>query len=698
MASSLAEYLKATRHKRFVGRTSELTLFQAALTAPSLRFHVLHIFGPGGVGKTTLLQEYIRLCQEHQINCLYFDARNIEPTADALLTALGSALDLAIPQTSLENLASYPQRQVLLIDTYETLIPLDGWLRDSFLPQLTDQTLIVLAGRQPPLPPWRMDSGWQSLVYSLSLRNLNPQESRAYLTQRQIPPAQQQPVLEFTHGHPLALSLVADMLQQRPGYVFQLAAMPDVVKVLLERFVQDLPSPLHREMLEACALVRVTTESLLAAMLDLPATAELAVHDLFEWLRHLSFMEAGWLGLFPHDLARDVLIADLRWRNPDRYADLHQRARAYYTRRLGQTQGQEQHRILFDYIFLHRDNPAVRPRFIWQDSKHLTTTVMQAGDEPILINMVRRHEGEASAHLAAHWLAQQPHSVLVFRDGTQAITGFVMTLALHQASPADMALDPAAQAAWSYLEHHAPLRAGEGAALFRLWMAQDTYQAVSLTQSLIFITFVQYHRNTPKLAFTFFPCADPDDWAAMFAYADLVRLPQADFAVGDRTYGVYGHDWRVISPAAWQELLAQREIAASAQVIAPTAGADPQVVLSQPDFTAAVRQALRDFTRVDALQTNPLRRSRLVIEQDMPSQAPDAIAALQHHIRTAAESLQASPREAKYYQALYHTYLHPTPTQEQAAELLDLPFSTFRRHLRSGITRVTEILWQLEIG
>ncbi|NJL21123.1 MAG: hypothetical protein HC895_10360 [Leptolyngbyaceae cyanobacterium SM1_3_5] len=42
--------------------------------------------------------------------------------------------------------------------------------------------------------------------------------------------------------------------------------------------------------------------------------------------------------------------------------------------------------------------------------------------------------------------------------------------------------------------------------------------------------------------------------------------------------------------------------------------------------------------------------------------------------------------------------MQPAATQEKAAELLDLPFSTFRRHLKAGITRVTEILWFQETG
>jgi hypothetical protein len=59
--------------------------------------------------------------------------------------------------------------------------------------------------------------------------------------------------------------------------------------------------------------------------------------------------------------------------------------------------------------------------------------------------------------------------------------------------------------------------------------------------------------------------------------------------------------------------------------------------------------------------------------------------------------LQQTPRNNKLYRALYHTYLQPAATQEQAAELLDLPFSTYRRHLRSSIDYLVETLWQEEL-
>jgi hypothetical protein len=565
-------------------------------------------------------------------------------------------------------------------------------LREEFLTQLPDNTLIVIAGRHAPSSAWRTDSGWQAMMQMLSLRNLSPEESQTYLSRRAVPVSQHQAVLDFTHGYPLALSLVAEVLAQGQNISFQPEATPDIVKILLERFVQEVPTPIHRMALEACALVRLTTETLLAQMLNLPNA-----HELFEWLRRLSFTELGQLGLFPHDLVREVLIADLRWRNPDWYTELHQRARTYYTKRLAQTHAQEQHQVLFDYIFLHRDNPAVRPRFTWQENSSLLTDRLRETDKAVIVKMVAAHEGEESARLAAHWLARQPQGVLVFRDAQQQLAGFVLMVALHQASIEDLNADPGAIASWRYLQNHAPLRMNEAATLFRFWMARDTYQAVSPTQSLIFINFVQHHHNTVGPAFTFYACAEPDFWAAMFAYADLARLPQADFEVSGRRYGVYGHDWRVVSPTAWQELLAQREIAASNQALVPSVS-EPLLVLSQAEFGEAVQNALRYFSRPNALHNNPLLRSRLVVERVTTHGIAERIAALQALIQAAAESLQTSPREAKYYRALDRTYLHPVPTQEQAAELLDLPFSTFRRHLKAGVVRVTDILWQHEIG
>jgi hypothetical protein len=694
MASRLADRLNIERQRRFVGRSAELLLFQQALRSPSLPFHVLHIYGPGGIGKTTLLHEFEQISAQSGVEACYLDARSVEPVAEAVQAALRLRMGLAQEIAVGEALARQAARFVLLIDSYEALAPLDGWLRDQFLPQISSEVLVVLASRDQPSLSWRTDPGWQGLIQLLPLTNLSRADSLGYLASRQVPPSQHAAVLDFTYGHPLALALVADLFAQRPNASFRPDDAPDMIRILLAQFVQRVPGPAHRAALEACALVRLTSEDLLGAMLSMPD-----VHELFEWLRDLSFIEQGGQGLFPHDLVREALDLDLRWRNPPWYAELHRRARAYYAAQIPQGSLRQQQRSLADYIFLHRHSPAVRPFFEWRAGGNLLPESARPADWPALLAMITRHEGAAAAQIAAHWYARQPEGLLVLRTADGSPAGLLWALDLSHIEPAELQADPAVTAAWGYLQGQAPLRPGEQATLFRFWMADESYQDVSAVQSLIFVHMVAHYLTTPGLAFSFLPCARPDFWAAAFSYADLRRIPEADFTVGGRAYGVYGHDWRSVPPLAWLALLAERETASEEQLAASGAASAPGLlVLAEDEFAEAIREALRNLSRSDALASSPLLRSRLVARRaGAQASVGERVAALQELIRASCEQLHSSPRDLKLYRALYHTYLQPAATQELAAELLDLPFSTFRRHLREGIARVTASLWQAEL-
>ena len=68
-------------------------------------------------------------------------------------------------------------------------------------------------------------------------------------------------------------------------------------------------------------------------------------------------MEAGARGLFPHDLARDVIAADLRWRDPVAHERLHRRVHRHAVARVRATHGREHQQAVADLIFLHRGNP-----------------------------------------------------------------------------------------------------------------------------------------------------------------------------------------------------------------------------------------------------------------------------------------------------------------------------------------------------
>jgi hypothetical protein len=689
--SRLADRLAAARRGRFVGRVAELELVRQAMLADEPPFAVLHVYGPGGVGKTMLLGEFARVADESGRRVILLDGRNLAPSPAGFLLALGAALDLGEDASPLDALAQQPH-SLLLIDTYEALAPLDAWLRETLLPQLPTRTLVAIAGRARPSPAWQTTPGWEDLVRVMSLRNLRPEESRAYLAARGVPDRRHPEALAFTHGHPLALSLVADVLIHGDDLAaFDPAREPDVVRLLLERFVQHVPSPLHRRALEACAHMRVTTEPFLTAALELEAEE---TADLFAWLRGLSFVEQGQQGLFPHDLVRDVLDSDLRWRNPEEYRRLHHRVRGAIVRQLQEAQGMAQQRAFFDLLYLHRTSPFMKPFQDWASLGAAYAEPATPDDDAAILEMVRCHEGEASARIARHWLRAQPAAFTVFRSTGRELIGFIAALALHAVTPDDLAADAAVSAAWAFAQAHGPARYGEEMVYHRFAMGRDTYQAVSSAMNMVATTCTLEWLTNPRLAWSFLAIADPDYWRPAFSYLNLRRSPEADFTLGGRRYGVFTHDWRAEPALPWLETMGERELATDLRPESLETAQPALVVLSQPDFAEAVRRALHDYARPTALATNPLLRSRLAAER---AEGDPNAATLQALIREAAETLRGNPKDEKFYRAIHRTYLEPAHTQELAAELLGLPFSTYRYHLTTGIARLTEQLWRHEL-
>lgn len=679
----LADRLDAARRVRFVGRQPELEIFSSALLSSEPPFAVLHVYGPGGIGKSALLAEYARVARDAGALAVCLDGRNVDPSPPGFLRALQEALGIPEGDSPVAALGQQ-HHAVVLIDTYELIGSLDTWLRESFLPQLPEQTTIVIAGRDAPTSAWRTDPDWSDLTRIVSLRNLPPEDSRAYLRSRGVLEDLYPTVLGFTHGHPLALALVADLLSRGEQPNFIPGQATDVVRVLLERFVQQVPGSANRQALEVCARTRVTTEALLADVVS-PAEAP----ALFEWLRSLSFVEEGPDGVFPHDLAREVLDADLRWRNPEGFRDLHGRVLHSLVHRLQARTGREQQRAYFDVVYLSRNSPLMRNYYDWDAMSTAYAEPATPEDAPAILAMVRRHEGEASKRIAAYWLSRQPEAFLAYRSAGTELVGFGANLLLDYPNAEECAADPAIAAAWRFVQGHGPLRPGERLMHFRFWMSSEGYQdraAVTLSAAAGTTRWL----ITQGLAWSLLTLADPDLRVDHFAAVGFSRAPEAEFETGGRRFGVVAHDWRVEPAPAWIERKGQLDPA----VQSPAPKLAPLVVLSRPDFEAAVRQALRDYRRPAALATNPLLRSR--VAADYAGSAPTS-SLLQAALRDAAESLRASPRDRKLYRAVERTYLEPAETQEAAAELLGLPFNTYRYQLSRGIARVTEWLWRREL-
>lgn len=689
MSTRMSERLAALRRSRFVGRRAELELFQAALSRSAFDFSVLYIYGPGGMGKTTLLREFARLAAEAGRTPVTLDARHLDASPGGFLTALQMMLDLPPEHSPLDAVAAMPSL-VLLVDTCELLAPLEAWLRDVFLPQLPEHAIVVMAGRQQPAAAWRADDGWGALTRIISLRNLRPEESAAYLTAQGIPAQDIDCVLSVTYGHPLALALIADLYRQNGtlcGDAFQ--RDPDTVRVLLERFVADIPSSLFRQALEVCAHAFTTDESLLAACLGAEQS-----YAAFQWLRGLSFIEQGPFGLFPHDLAREVLEADLRWRNLPRFRAVHFQVRTHIIGQIMATSGLAQQSAIFALLFLHRNNPFMRPFYEWRSFGQFYIDPAKPADLPIIEQIVRRHQGATALTVTRHWYARQPQGFFVFRAAGNLIAGFCHVVELSQVSEEDRAVDPALPPALAHVQRSATPRPGEALLYFRNWMDAEAYQLSPAIFNMAAMVSLRAFFNTPNLAYSLIAQAHIEHYSTMFEYLRIPAAPDGAFTMDGQHFGVFVHNWRAEPVLAWLEIMGERELLDEIVALETLPHTPQPVALSEPEFAEAVRQALRDVRRPDLLAQNPLLRSRCVRDYADSEPTPATLQAL---LRAGADALTATPKLQKLYKVLWHTFFEPAPTQEAAAELLDLPFSTYRYQLGKAVEQLTGWLWQREV-
>ncbi|MEO3805374.1 AAA family ATPase [Nonomuraea sp. B1E8] len=664
-SGSLGLRLQAARETAFVGRDEELAVFNAALYGGGCS--VLYVHGPGGVGKSALLRRFAGEAAA---------AGRPVSTVDGLMLQQAGSEAEPVPRDA---------DAVLLVDDVERVRGWEEWLRERFLPRVPVGALVVIAGRCPPDMRWQADPGWAGALEVLPLRGLRAGDAQALLDSRGVPAGSREPLLAFAGGHPLALLLGAAAAVKHGGAGRRWTPDQDVVGTLLDQLVGEVPSAAHRHALEVCAHARVTTEDLLRAALPQDAGT------LFGWLRRLPFVESCGLGLFPHDVVRAVVEADLRWRDPEGYAAMHDRLRAHLAERVRAASDVDVPGAVAALLHLHRGDGTPAGSRRCRDEDEFQEELVRPEDVGTLVRVATAAEGAASAGCAAFWAERQPQAFRLYRRaGTGEPVAFSAWLRLAELDERELAADPLVAAAWAHARATTPLRAGEHVAVGRLWAPPPYREHAPLPEAIRWRMIANCLR-AERMAWSAIALRHPDqEWVEQFRRYGM-RTVSEEPRLGDDAYTLFVHDWRAVPARAWLERMNHPPLAGPAG--GPSAAPAELAVLSQAQFAEAVRKALRRLSRPDALAASPLTRTRVIAERA----GQDPAAALGDVLRQAIDELREDPRAVKFHRALSVTFLRGTPTQELAAERLGLPFTTYRRHLAAGIERVCAGLWHREL-
>jgi hypothetical protein len=658
-ATVLGDVIERARRRGFVGRRDELRAFDDALAGRSPR-RVLFLSGPGGIGKTTLLLEMVARARAAGRSPVLLDGREIEPSPEGFQEAVGPASGAGGP--------------VLLVDSYEQLGAIDGWLRREFIPVLPADGVVVLAGREPPSTAWRVDPGWRQVLGIHHVDQLSETDSADLLARAGVAEPDRQRLVGLGRGHPLTLALLADVA--RAGAVPEsLAEVPDLISVLLESLLRDAPSPAHMIGLATCARAWLTTEDLLRKTVGADAP------QVWAWLRCRPFVLCRPGGLTPHDLTREVLEAEFERRSPDQYRSLHRIIHDHVVAGVRATFGTDRQLLAQQLAYLHRRSPLTDAYFALRAQGSAAVGPARAGEYGQLVSLIERHEGRLSATLAERWFADEPDGLNVVRT-EEGVVGFAYRVFCPSGSVMEER-DPVVQAILEQVARTAPTRPGERVDIARFLSGVRDYQRDKYALLAGTVTSIITWCTEP-LAWSFLVSNDPEYWGPFFDY--LGFRPLVEVAVAGLPHVAYGMDWRRFPVDAWLDLMNEREHHGGTGP-PPDSALRPQP-LSRAAFGDAVRSALQNLNRLDRLAACPLVGSGL---------GADA-GAVRASVVAAVGRLAGEPKGDQLRAVLHRTFVRAAPNQEAAAEVLGLPFGTYRRHLSRALDQLTEVLWAVEIG
>ncbi|RJX40176.1 hypothetical protein D3P09_12510 [Paenibacillus pinisoli] len=431
---------------RFVGRAREKALLEKWLDHAEAPLTMLGITGIGGVGKSTLLSEYMRAGSERGLLCLWLDGRHLLPSPLAFMEQLSAAVALeaggGYGSAPLEPLfKATPKRRVLVcLDNYEDMRMLERWLIDALIPKFSRQgILLVLASRPAFSMDWSTHPQLGASFRLIELENFNRMETESYSAVRgqRDDSRQNAGLYELTGGHPLTLALTLETLER--GGVLSAQGAFQIARQFTARMLQELAGSGLLPLVDVLSVLSSANQEELAHI-----SGRAVSREEYETLAGLSFIQQTPDGIGLHDSARLHLLRDLKLREPSRLHELRDRAMGMLYNRLQQN-GNRAIRMRIASQMLHICREAL---------PLLNRQYADISAEPIAgnLDLPRRDDCRMLQELLRQWceysveaeqalkyqrmfeevFANSPESIAVLRDRAGEPIGMIIMTLLHR--------------------------------------------------------------------------------------------------------------------------------------------------------------------------------------------------------------------------------------------------------------------------
>ena len=554
----LGDRLRADAARHFVGRIAELALLRESIAPVPSCAAVTFLHGPGGIGKSTLLLHLHAEAEALGLSVVSIDAADVQPTPEGLLSALARSAGCAggaagATLAALVSALSTAGRGLLVIDSFEYLEPASVWIRDDLLPALPAQWSVVLAGRQAPDSHWQAHPAWRDALRCLALASLSADESAELLQGCGVAPTSHAAALALCHGHPLTLSLLGAEVARNGQVPAELGF--DLVRTLTQRCVAQAPTPLHRAALELSGRVLNTTQVMLAEVVDADAAA-----GLFDWLSRQSFVRNGQFGLVPHDLVRDAIDEELRWRDPPASARLTRAISQHLIRQMqAPNSPTDPWRMTVELNFLERHHPVMRRFFDYSSLGSIPVSPATAADADGIARLRDNALPPGQRALFDHWARHAATRMWVAHRAGRQVCGVTQMIRLDEVDDASANYDALVAQVRRALRL-APHRPAEQTAPLAMMLTRFTLpegERRGKNPAMNALQLAQYWQwaAATGLGVSVLAVIHPDHFAPLFARVRFSRMADCEALIDGLPMGCFMHDWQAEPWGDWFEHL-----------------------------------------------------------------------------------------------------------------------------------------------